>query len=724
MINTGGSNSNENSTTLNLQGMSIYGPPAFDSSTYQSLQTLAAAQNPPDLYVGEQDIDLIDTNEGGGGITDNGNITGSPVLQGGPVELWGGLGPLRRTWSTVRSRTRFRPGPFQLTTPMTCSSRETKLRNCRRPGPYFGFLISQTVDSTTRSRITRSAGATSASSKIRTSYSYASGSGQFSGLNDPEVILQESNYSVVFEGRPGAISADGRELVLGAVRSAAGTYGNGNPTGSSLIVSILSGVNSNGSPNMSMAGEWFQVAQQVSFANGTLKLLMQDPLPAMPAGGYYVVEVTPGFVNNSYIGNTINTFGTTSTDIDFDSSLDFGTRIIGNDLIGGSVALSGTFGAAVAIGATSASTVASGTIPPDWTVLPNLGTLIEDNVIQDALGGIQIGTEHQMYYYNGPPYVKTVSTTGRVFVTATVTGNEFEWDQTFLNSWENTYYASDGNLLPVAGAPSESELLPTITVGSGWSPMAPGDQNPPRFPSTVGNADTLFQYDVPQFVDPTENVVDAQGNYSVVISNGAVTPQTEPTGQVYDGIVNGSVVESSLVSEKNNNNNASYYGQTYYPLNVNTGLPGNPDSGNQLNINDMPSGTQNIQALMLGQDGYDLVGSGTGSPEPDGTQDLHIQLTGLSPTSSFSSLVVTDTVDNVQWVYGNLSLPQMVWQWGTAPRRPISSFSRQTAISMTPLRFNSRTKLAARLRFPCKASTSIHCWPSYPRFRKLPRTWE
>ena len=43
--------------------------------------------------------------------------------------------------------------------------------------------------------------------------------GQFAGINDPEVILAESSYGVLFEGRPGAISADGRLLVLSDVRA-------------------------------------------------------------------------------------------------------------------------------------------------------------------------------------------------------------------------------------------------------------------------------------------------------------------------------------------------------------------------------------------------------------------------------------------------------------------------------------------------------------------------
>ena len=66
-----------------------------------------------------------------------------------------------------------------------------------------------------------------------------------------------------------------------------------------LVVSILAGVNADGSANMSLAGQWYPVAQQVSLsADNTIELLMENPLPAMPAGGYYIVEVTGGFVNN------------------------------------------------------------------------------------------------------------------------------------------------------------------------------------------------------------------------------------------------------------------------------------------------------------------------------------------------------------------------------------------------------------------------------------------
>ena len=48
--------------------------------------------------------------------------------------------------------------------------------------------------------------------------SYYTGQNRFFfGLNDPEVMLEESNR-VLFEGRPGPISPDGRVIVLPGVR--------------------------------------------------------------------------------------------------------------------------------------------------------------------------------------------------------------------------------------------------------------------------------------------------------------------------------------------------------------------------------------------------------------------------------------------------------------------------------------------------------------------------
>ena len=84
VIDTGGSNSNANITILTLNDMSISGPPAFDGSSYASLQSLAGttAAITANQYVGEQDMDLIISN-----FADSGTISNS-TFQGGPIEVY------------------------------------------------------------------------------------------------------------------------------------------------------------------------------------------------------------------------------------------------------------------------------------------------------------------------------------------------------------------------------------------------------------------------------------------------------------------------------------------------------------------------------------------------------------------------------------------------------------------------------------------------------------
>ncbi len=106
---------------------------------------------------------------------------------------------------------------------------------------------------------------------------------------------------------------------------------------------------------------------------------MEDPLPAMPQGGYYVVEVTGGFVNNSFINNMINLTGKSSTGLVLDGE-DYGTQIIGNHFIGGTIYNDVYTGTAISLIA-SLWSAPSGTgafpLPAGWTALPNLGTVIE-----------------------------------------------------------------------------------------------------------------------------------------------------------------------------------------------------------------------------------------------------------------------------------------------------------------------------------------------------------
>ena len=143
-------------------------------------------------------------------------------------------------------------------------------------------------------------------------------------------------------------------------------------------------------------------------------------------------------------------------------------------------------------------------LPAGWTALPNLGAVIEDNTIEDSLGGIIIGVQHGVNYWGSVRRLQ-LPRPGVCFVTATVIDNTFEFDSSFLGSWAAAYVADGNN-------PAENSTPPTITIGSGFSAEAPGPYGAPRFPWTVGNALTVNGNDQPIFVDPTENVVTVQSN--------------------------------------------------------------------------------------------------------------------------------------------------------------------------------------------------------------------
>ncbi len=494
VIDTRDSNSNENRDVLTLSGMAIYGPPAFDAASYSALQTtLTQTSDTPHEYVGEQAIDLVRAND-----QDSGTITGS-TFQGGSIEVFGG--PWTITDNTVLGSTAdtYSPGAFELHSPFDALVQGNHVTQTDPAGREFRLVVLAVSghDNTIEGN-TFGGGA----GQIGDEMSYDTGSDQFIGINDPEVILAESSYGVLFEGRPASVSADGRLLVLTNLRVGAAPE----VTGPGMVVSILAGVNADGSANMTLAGQWYPVAQQAGLSGSTIELLMQDPLPPPPPGGYYIVEVTGGFVNNTISGNTLDLTGKSSTGIKLDGE-DYGTTIVGNHFIGGTIYDDGYNGTAIWLGAAIGSAGSQGVafpMPWGWTALPSLGATIEGNTIEDSLGGIQIGVEHTVNYWASQ--VISPSETGRVFLTATVTGNTFEYDSAFLQAWARAVRRRR------ATTPRESSTPPTITIGSGWSSEAPGPYAGPRFPWTVGGAMTLFGDDQPIFVDPIENVVTVSGN--------------------------------------------------------------------------------------------------------------------------------------------------------------------------------------------------------------------
>ncbi|HKM52585.1 MAG TPA: hypothetical protein VJY33_04185, partial [Isosphaeraceae bacterium] len=526
------------------------------------------------------------------------------TFQGGPINLLGGpwtvtgntvLGAVADTYSTAAfglSSAHDSMIEGNQVTQSAMSGTEFRLIN------FAGSGYNNTVQSNSFG-----GGAGATGNDVR----YDSGLKQFFGLNDPEVMLEESN-AVLFEGRLGAISTDGRVIVLPGVRQSLVQA----VTGPGDVVSILSGVNSDGSPNMTYAGQYFRVAQQVPIAFGTgnnLEMLMGDALPQPPSGGYFVVEVTPGFVNDSFINNKINLANKTSTALKLDGDA-FGTTITGNQVSYGSV-YNGVFPqVAMLIGAGTNSGATSGTnynLPLNWTTLPDLGTIIQGNTFRNSLG-LVLGVEHFISYYSAQN--ETALSVGRVYLTASVLQNTFTWNSSLLTgskSWASAF-ASDLSQYGLGNDPVESSSPPTITIGENLSIDPAGKYGNPRYIWSVGGSlpgwgkDAQGNWKVPLFVDPVENMVTVQGNTATIInSNGSITPRTEPTGQVYEGTVNGITVSATIAP-------ITYNGNTYFPFNVNDypSLYG----ANSLNISGVAAGgTRQIQA-----------NSGSGGSSPHSTK--------------------------------------------------------------------------------------------------------
>jgi hypothetical protein len=154
-------------------------------------------------------------------------------------------------------------------------------------------------------------------------------------------LAEPGDYLVAFQGDTEAVSSDGYVLALPDVLYPVVPLSEGTPTGSGFVVSILSGPD---------AGEWFPVAQQFGAGGGDWELLMEDPMPQLPAGAPYEIEVTGGnFVDDSYIGNTINLTGKISTGLDVVGGNSFGLRVIGNDFIGASDVQGAATGTAIGL---------------------------------------------------------------------------------------------------------------------------------------------------------------------------------------------------------------------------------------------------------------------------------------------------------------------------------------------------------------------------------------
>ena len=235
---------------------------------------------------------------------------------------------------------------------------------------------------------------------------------------------------------------------------------------------------------------------------------MEDPLPPMPQGGYYVVEVTGGFVNNSIVDNTLDLTGKSSTGIvlerrglwDADRRQPLHRR---NDLRAPSTpgprSRSGR-----AIGS-AASRERSVSAARGLDRAADLGAVIEDNTIHDSLGGILIGVQHAVNYWAGA-------------------GRHSLGDRPRLRDgvghrqhvrvrFELSSARGRPRMPPIGNNPAETSTPPTVTIGSGWSAEAPGPYGSPRFPWTVGGADHRQRQRSPDLRRPDRERRDGPGQF-------------------------------------------------------------------------------------------------------------------------------------------------------------------------------------------------------------------
>ncbi len=203
--------------------------------------------------------------------------------------------------------------------------------------------------------------------------------------NSPEVILSES-YTISYEGRVMATSADGKVLRIGRAQ--------GPSINDRQLVAVLNGP---------AAGEWRRIVHVLDPAT----ILVDHPLPK----GSDVVSITDGFVGEVFENNRIDLRGGRLSNSFTLAGNHFGTRIIGNHLLGNGYAW---------------RLYACPTEAPliwGWSHAPYMGGVVENNILEDTIAGGLIGVEHS-------EYIKT--NRGRTYMSVQLRDNQVRWTPGFL----------------------------------------------------------------------------------------------------------------------------------------------------------------------------------------------------------------------------------------------------------------------------------------------------
>ncbi len=193
--------------------------------------------------------------------------------------------------------------------------------------------------------------------------------------NTPEVMLTEA-YRLHFEGKPAAISTDGRVVVIPQPQ--------GGEAGTGDALAILSGP---------QAGQWRTISQPI----GPRTYLLDEPI----ARETDAISIATGFVRETFEGNTIDCRGSGIAADFVLAGNHFGARVVGNHFLGGRESIR-------LLAASTESPVHWG-----WSHAPFLGGLFEGNTLEDAPEG-SIGVEHNQ---------AIKANKGRVYMSLTMKNN-------------------------------------------------------------------------------------------------------------------------------------------------------------------------------------------------------------------------------------------------------------------------------------------------------------
>jgi hypothetical protein len=340
---------------LTLANLDLEGPPPSGAVAWEEAPKLLRAHN-----------------------ATSGQFTGN-TLRGGVVELFDGPWVIEGNEFRGTVPGSFSPGVFAVHDPHELIVRNNRARKVEPSGKTWRFLV-----------------LTNRGDHDRVENNVIEGIGprdddKIPGANSPETILTES-YHLWFEGKPAAISPDGRVVRIAHLP--------GLPARTGDVVSILSGTG---------AGQWRRIAQRIE----PTVYLLDAPLPR----GVETISIAPGFVNDLFAGNSIDARGGGEAMGFVLAGNQYGCRVQNNRITG-----SGQAWMLMAYPSETPSIWG-------WSHAPFLGGLVEGNTIEDSARGGLIGVFHGGI---------TKSNKGRVYMTLTLKGNTVRWSEGFLSRLART----------------------------------------------------------------------------------------------------------------------------------------------------------------------------------------------------------------------------------------------------------------------------------------------